>query len=215
MPIISGTTIIMKIVVVSAHPDDLEIGCAGTLKYFQDQGADITSVITVAPSAEVNAARDCNIVSAELQKSYSQSGWNLRVFSTPLHANGRPNLTCDNNTMSELAELIDSCDLAIIPNPQDSHQDHRTTYDLAWPIVQRRAREVWCMHSWPYCYHYQQNSANMYVGINWDFKRQLLECYDSYLTAPDIEKIHTLNRMWGHKSGHKEAEAFELIYKYV
>jgi LmbE family N-acetylglucosaminyl deacetylase len=205
----------MKIVVVSAHPDDLEIGCAGTLNYFKKQGADITSVITVAPSVEVNTARDCNIVNAELQNSYSQTGWNLRVFPTPLHVNGRPNLVCDNNTMSELAQLIDSCDLAIIPNPQDSHQDHKNTYQLAWPIVQRRAREVWCMHSWPYCYHYQQNSANMYVGIDWNFKQQLLECYASYLTVQDIEKIHTLNRMWGHKSANSAAEAFELVYKYV
>lgn len=205
----------MKIVAVSPHPDDLEIACAGTLKHFQDQGAEITSVITVAPSAEVNAARDYDRVSAELQKSYSRSGWNLRVFATPLHANGRPNLTCDNNTMTDLSRLIDSCDLAIIPNPQDSHQDHRNTYDLIWPIVQRRAQEVWCMHSWPYCYHYQQNRANIYMGIDWRFKQQLLECYDSYLTDLDIEKIRTLNRMWGHKSGNSEAEAFELVYKYV
>jgi LmbE family N-acetylglucosaminyl deacetylase len=205
----------MKIVVVSAHPDDLEIACGGTLKHFQDQGADITSIITVAPSAEVNVARDYNIVNKELQKSYNQSGWNLRIFQTPLHANGRPNLTCDNNTMTELAELIESCDLAIIPNMQDSHQDHKNTHDLVWPIVQRRAREVWMMHSWPYCYHYQQNSANMYVGIDWKFKQGLLECYNSYLTAQDIEKIHTINRMWGHKSAHSEAEAFELVYKYV
>jgi LmbE family N-acetylglucosaminyl deacetylase len=205
----------MKIVAISSHPDDLEIGCGGTLKHFQDQGADITSVITVAPSAEINTQRDFEIVQQELASSYQRSGWNLRVFNTPLHANGRPNLVCDNNTMTDLAQLIDSCDLAIIPNPQDSHQDHKNTYHLVWPIVQRRAQEAWCMHSWPYCYHYQQNSANMYVGIDWDFKRQLLECYNSYLTALDIEKIHTLNRMWGHKSGNPAAEAFELVYKYV
>ena len=205
----------MKIIVISPHPDDVEIACAGTLKHFQDQGADITSVITVAPSAEVNAARDQHTVTQELQKSYDRSGWNLRIFDTPLHANGRPNLVCDNNTMTELAELIDSCDLAIIPNPEDSHQDHRTSYYLAWPIVQRRAREVWVMQSWPYCYHYKQNRANMYVGIDWNHKRQLLECYDSYLTTNHIEKIHTLNCMWGHKSGHSHAEAFELVYKYV
>lgn len=205
----------MKIVVISPHPDDLEIACAGTLKHFQDQGADITSVITVAPSAEVNAARDLDTVTQELQKSYDRSGWNLRILDTPLHANGRPNLVCDNNTMTELAELIDSCDLAIVPNQEDSHQDHRTSYHLAWPIVQRRAREVWVMQSWPYCYHYKHNRANMYVGIDWNHKRQLLECYDSYLTTNHIEKIHTLNCMWGHKSGHAHAEAFELVYKYV
>lgn len=205
----------MKIFVISPHPDDLEIACAGTLKYFQDRGAEITSVVTVAPAAEVNANRNLKTVCSELEKSYNKSGWNLKIFSTPLHDNGRPNLTCDNNTMTELAKLIDHCDLAIIPNVQDSHQDHRNTYHLAWPIVQRRAREVWTMQSWPYCYHYQQNSSNIYIGIDWNFKQDLLKCYNSYLTDKDIEKIHTINCMWGDKSGHSEAEAFELVYKYV
>lgn len=205
----------MKVVVISAHPDDMEIGCAGTLKYLQDRGAHITSVITVAPSAEDNPARNKTVVSQELLASYNKSGWDLRIFDTPLHANGRPNLVCDNNTMAALAELIDSCDLAIIPNPEDSHQDHRTSYHLAWPIVQRRAREVWVMQSWPYCYHYTRNSANMYMGIDWNFKQTLLECYGSYLSSAAIEKIKTINAMWGHKSGNAHAEAFELIYKYV
>jgi LmbE family N-acetylglucosaminyl deacetylase len=205
----------MKILVISAHPDDLEIGCSGTLNYFQNQGAVITSVITVAPSAEVNPARDRNTVSKELFASYNRSGWPIRIFKTDLHANGRPNLVCNNNTMTELAKLIDTADLVILPNRQDSHQDHRTTYELAWPIVQRRAREVWMMHSWPYCYQYQQNQANMYVGINWSFKQSLLECYSSYLSQNDIEKIKTLNQMWGHKSGHEHAEAFEILYRYV
>lgn len=205
----------MNIVVISAHPDDLEIGCAGTLKRFYDQGAGITSVITVCPSVEDNPARDRDIVCQELEHSYNKSGWTVKVFATPLHANGRPNLVCDNNTMTELAKLIDTCDLAIIPNSQDSHQDHRTTHDLAWPIVQRRAQEVWVMQSWPYCYHYKQNHANVYVKIDWDFKQNLLECYGSYLSDKDIEKIKTVNAMWGHKSGNTHAEAFELVYKYV
>jgi LmbE family N-acetylglucosaminyl deacetylase len=205
----------MKIVVISAHPDDLEIACAGTLKHFYDQGADITSVITVAPSAEINPNRDYKTVTRELESSYAQSGWRLKIFDTPVHHNGRPNLVCDNNTMTELAKLINHCDLAIIPNVQDSHQDHRNTYHLSWPIVQGRAREVWSMQSWPYCYHYQENRANMYVGIDWNFKQRLLECYSSYLTDTDIEKIKTVNAMWGHKSRNTHAEAFELIYKYV
>jgi hypothetical protein len=205
----------MKIAVISAHPDDVEIACAGTLKKFHDQGAEILSVITVSPSIEVNPARDQNIVTKELLDSYSKSGWNWRLFETDLHSNGRPNLVCNNTTMTALAKHIGPVDLAIIPNPQDSHQDHRTTHDLAWPIVQRQAREVWKMHSWPYCYHYGRNSANMFVGIDWSFKQMLLECYSSYLYDTDIEKIKTVNAMWGHKSGNTHAEAFELVYKYV
>ena len=205
----------MKIVVVSAHPDDLEIACSGTLKKYQEQGADIISVITVKPSEEVNPERNEDIVLEELKNSYTLSGFELRVLDTNLHPNGRPNLTCDNNTMDQLSELIDSCDLAIIPNPQDFHQDHRTTYELAFPLLQRRAKEVWCMESWPYSYQYKENTANIYIGIDWQFKQNLLQCYNSYITEDRLRQIRNLSRVYGDKSGNPDAEAFTLQYKYV
>jgi LmbE family N-acetylglucosaminyl deacetylase len=205
----------MKIIAVTAHPDDMEIACSGTLKKFQDEGAEIISVVTVKPSAEVNEDRTKWIVEHELAQSYKKSNFELRVLDTDLHANGRPNLVCNNNTMDALADLIESCDLAIIPNPQDYHQDHRTTYELVWPLLQRRAQEVWLMESWPYCYQYKNNTANMYVGIDWHFKRNLLQCYDSYITENKLEQIQNLSRVYGNKSGNIDAEAFTLQYKYV
>jgi len=205
----------MKIIAITPHPDDLEIACAGTLKKFQDKGAEIISVITVKPSAETNADRTKWIVENELEKSYKLSGFELRVLDTDLHANGRPNLVCNNNTMDALSELIDSCDLAIIPNPEDFHQDHRTTYELAWPLLQKRALEVWTMTSWPYSYQYQKNTANVYIGIDWNFKQSLLQCYSSYITEPKLEQIRNLSRVYGDKSGNMDAEAFTLLYKYV
>lgn len=205
----------MKILVVSAHPDDLEIACSGTLKKYKDAGAEIISVITVRPSAETNTNRSESIVAAELAASYAISKFKLRILDTDLHANGRPNLVCDNNTMDSLSKLVESCDLAIIPNPEDYHQDHRTTYELAWPLVQKYAREVWTMTSWPYSYHYQKNTANIYIGVDWDFKQSLLECYNSYITPEKLAQIKNLSRVYGDKSGNIDAEAFTLVYKYV
>jgi LmbE family N-acetylglucosaminyl deacetylase len=205
----------MKIIAVTAHPDDLEIACSGTLKKFQDEGAEIISVVTVKPSAEINSDRTKWIVEHELAQSYQLSGFELRVLDTDLHPNGRPNLVGNNNTMTELGNLLEDCDLAIIPNPQDYHQDHRTTYELAWPLMQRHAQEVWCMESWPYSYQYQKNTVNMYVGIDWHFKQNLLQCYSSYITTDRLEQIRNLSRVYGDKSGNADAEAFTLQYKYV
>jgi LmbE family N-acetylglucosaminyl deacetylase len=204
-----------KIVVITAHPDDMEIGCSGTLKRFQDEGSEIISIVTVKPSAEINSNRSKYIVEYELDNSYKLSGFELRIFDTDLHPDGRPNLLCDNRTMTELGYLIDSCDLAIIPNPNDFHQDHNNTFKLSWPLLQKRAREVWALDSWPYCYQYKENTANMYVGIDWNFKKSMLQCYSSYFDDTKINQVHTLSRMHGDKSGTKEAEAFTLMYKYV
>jgi LmbE family N-acetylglucosaminyl deacetylase len=205
----------MKILVVSAHPDDVEIACAGTLRRYQEQGAEIISVVAVQPSTEVNSKRTTAIVTNELNSSYALSGWNLRIFPTPLHAGGRPNLVVNNVNMTHLHDLLEPCDIAIIPNPEDSHQDHRATYELAWPYVKKYARQTWLMHSWPYCHDYN-HAANHYVGIadQWQFKRQLLECYSSYLSMSDIEHIHTANQYWAQRNRQLLAECFTIVNSY-
>jgi LmbE family N-acetylglucosaminyl deacetylase len=205
----------MKILVVSAHPDDVEIACAGTLRRYQQQGAEIISVIAVQPSTEVNPNRNTAIVTNELNSSYALSDWDLRIFPTPLHAGGRPNLVVNNVNMTQLHDLLEPCDIAIIPNPEDSHQDHRATYELAWPYVKKYASRTWLMHSWPYCHDYQR-TANYYVGIadQWAFKRQLLECYGSYLSNADIAHIYTANQYWAQKNRQTLAECFTIVNSY-
>lgn len=207
----------MKILVCTAHPDDMEINCSGTLRRLQQQGHDIISVVTVKPSVEVNKDRSKWIVEHELAKSYELSGFELRVLDTDLHANGRPNLVCNNNTITALSELLESCDIAIIPNPEDSHQDHKTTYELAWPLVKKLAKEVWLMTAWPYCLTYRNNTANLFYDISttWDFKQRLLEAYDSYLTPVEINKILETNRYFGQRNNQSISESFTMVNKYV
>ena len=207
----------MNVMVIGSHPDDLEIACSGTLLRLQAEGALITSVITVKPSAEVHPSRDCQQVTEELNSSYRYSGFQLKILDTELHQDGRPNLVCDNRTMTKLEKLIDTCDIAIIPNPQDYHQDHRNTYNLAWPIVRKKAKEIWIMDSWPYCRHYQENRANLFYDITdqWHNKEELLKCYNSYLSSTDIEDIKTYNRWLGQRGNFQLAESFTIINKYV
>lgn len=207
----------MKILVISPHPDDLEISCAGTLKRFQDQGAEIISVVTIKPSVEDNANRNKDIVAKELESSYRLSGFELRVLDTDLHPNGRPDLKVNNVTMAALRQLLEPCDLAIIPHPEDFHQDHSNTYHLSWPLVFKLAKEVWYMHTVPYCQQHSTNSANLFYNIEdeWTFKKSLLRCYDSYFTHDDVMKIYTANQYWGHQNGGTLAEAFTVKKRYV
>ena len=201
----------MKITVISAHPDDMEIACAGTLLTLQNQGHEITNVITVCPSKEHNTQRDQNIVQNELNASIALSGFTTLIFKTDLHDNGRPNLVVDNNTMSRLGELLEPCDLAIIPNRSDYHQDHRNTHDLVWPLMLKRARSIFFMHSWPYCLH-SKDVPTVYKDITstWDQKQQLLECYGSYFIGNEIEQIKLLNKQWGYVNHTNMAEAFTV-----
>ncbi len=206
----------MKILVVSAHPDDMELACAGHLLKLQSQGAEIVSVITVKPSAEVNSARSKDIVEQELINSYQLSKFKLRIFDTPLHQNGRPNLIVDNNTMTKLSALIDSCDLAIIPDPEDYHQDHRNTFQLSYPLLTSRAREIWTTSSIPYCYHHSTvSSITSDISCHWETKRKLLECYASYMSEEVICKVQISNQYWAGKINAEYAEQFKCIHRHV
>jgi len=207
----------MKVMVISAHPDDMEISCSGTLKRFKNLGADILNIITVKPSVETNNNRNKNIVTKELKNSYNISGFRLKILDTDLHDNGRPNLICDNNTIDKLNELIEQCDIAIIHNPEDSHQDHQTSYKLSWPLVNKIAKEVWLMTSWPYCLTYKTNSANLFYDISdtWNFKQSLLESYPSYITSEKIKLIKNANQYFGQSINQSLAESFTIVKKYV
>lgn len=207
-----------QVLVVSAHPDDLEISCSGTLKRLQDQGYSVVSVVAVKPSGEANPNRTQSIVQAELENSYQLSGFELRIFDTDLRSNSRPNLVADNVTMTEMCKLLEPCDIAIIPNPQDSHQDHRNTYHLVYPALIKLAKEIWLMDSYPYSLRYKENTANLFYNISgepWLFKQRLLECYPSALSASQVANIRLCNHYNGLKSGVNLAEAFTIVQKNV
>lgn len=202
----------MKIQVISPHPDDLEISCSGTLLSFQQQGHDITSIITVCPSEESNPDRNRKTVETELSQSYKISTWPLKIFDTDLHSNGRPNLRHDNVTMTRLSHLIEYSDLIILPNPNDYHQDHVNTYHLCLPLALKRCRTIWTMHGWPYCYHHNIK-PNLFRDITpyWSTKKQLLDCYSSYITPTHIDQIKRLNQVWGDQNQCELAEAFTVV----
>jgi len=204
-----------RVLVFTAHPDDFEIGCSGTCKKLQTQGYEIVSIVTVRPSAETNNNRSKEIVNGELTHSYNISKFRLKVFNTDLHSNGRPNLAVNNNTITSLSTLMEDCEIAILPNPEDYHQDHSNTYKLAYPLV-KNVQQVWCMHSWPYCLHYTQSRPNLYVDITnqWQFKQSLLNCYTSYITDENIKQIKKVNQYAGLNPGVELAEAFTILHQY-
>jgi LmbE family N-acetylglucosaminyl deacetylase len=137
------------------------------------------------------------------------------VFNTPMHDSGRPNLKFNNVTMSDLERMLEHCDLAILPDVNDYHQDHANTFHLAFPWLSKNAKEIWSMKSVPYAHYHLQNSANLFVDISaqWAFKKSLLQCYNSYLTDTHIKDIETSNQYWGQRNNASHAEAFTIIQK--
>ena len=193
-----------KYLIITAHPDDLEMGCGGLVSRVIKEGGTVTNLILVKPSAEHNDKRDENIVKSELEKSKSLLKANTIIYDTPLHDNGRPNLTLSNNLVSYAESFI-----------QDHHQDHRVCYDVARSISRKHFEQFWCMDQPPYNLHYKNFDCNQYIDITdyVDQKRKLLESYKTYFNNDSIETIINYNKYRGSFLGAgKVAETFQIMY---
>ncbi len=208
----------MRICCLTAHPDDLELGCAGTLLKFQEQGAVIDSVVLVKPSIEVRDGRTMQNIVDECHRSYEISGFNLKVHDTATFYNGRPNLTCDTNTITLVGELVKNTDydLVMLPHPEDWHQDHRTVHDIGTSLFTKRATEIWTMDQWPYAARHAHGNIKVDITQQWEKKMSMICCYETYFTDPaDLEEIDRTHKYWAVTTPANYCESFSLEKRYV
>jgi len=204
-----------KFFIITAHPDDLEMGCGGLVQKINHSGGSVTNLIMVRPSAEHNTKRSKDIVEKELQDSKDILGFDTVIYDTPLHANGRPNLTLTNNLVSFAESVGKDHDILISHWREDYHQDHRVCFDLAVSVARKNFQQFWCMDQPPYNLHYRNFNCNRYVDITEykDKKVRSLEAYSSYFEQHYIDTIINYNKYRGSFLGNgKLAETFNVIY---
>ena len=201
--------------IITAHPDDLEMGCGGLVSKIKAHGGSVTNLILVKPSVEQRGSRNKEIVEKELKESSNVLGMEVITYDTPLHGNGRPNLVLDNNLITFAESVAEDKQVLISHWREDHHQDHRVCYDVARSIARKGFEQFWCMDEPPYNLHYRQFQPNLYVDItdHLDKKIQALGCYNSYFAQHDIDQIINYNRYRGGFIGpDKVAETFNLVY---
>ena len=207
-----------KLLIITAHPDDLEMGCGGLVSKTVANGGSVTNLILVKPSAEHNEKRNEQVVKQELEKSRNILKFETVIYDTPLHDNGRPNLTLTNNLITFAESCVDNHDILISHWREDHHQDHRVCYDVARSVARKHFEQFWCMDEPPYNLHYKQFDCNNYVDIT-DYvqqKRIALESYGSYFDSKAIETIINYNKYRGSFLGeNKVAETFHLMYNKI
>ena len=204
--------------IITAHPDDLEMACGGLVAKIKASGGSVTNLILVQPSAEINEKRNMDIVKKELEKSQDILGFKSVVYNTPLHDNGRPNLTLDNNLVTDAEQVAQGHDILITHWKEDHHQDHRVCYDVGRSIARKNFQQFWCMDEPPYNLHYKNFNCNQYVDIT-DFvetKIKALQSYDTYFNKDSIDTIINYNRYRGSFLGAgKVAETFQIMYNKI
>jgi N-acetylglucosamine malate deacetylase 1 len=204
--------------ILSAHPDDAEMSCGGLIDKIISNGGRVLNYIMVRPSAEVHVKRNKSIVNKELQNSQKILKFELKIYDTPLHKNGRPNLTLNNNLITEIEKEITGFDVLITHWQEDSHQDHRICYEIGKIISRKSFQEFWCMDAVPYNIRYKNFDANLYVDITASVNNNIkaMKCYNSYLDTASIEQIINYNKYRGCFIGkNKVAETFSIQYQKI
>lgn len=202
-----------NILAIGAHPDDIEIGCAGSLLSYAEKSWDIFYIIaSLGEQCNVNGNTLSDIM--EIRKTESKKAADsigvkeiffLMLPDTYIEHNG---LTVGN---IERILIQTKPDLIFTHTLQDKHQDHRNIGHATISACRRTKTNI---------LHYETPSTAQSfhpvifsdISAFMEKKIKILKCFSSqnekiYL---DNEAIIGLARYRGYTSGSKYAETFEV-----
>lgn len=111
------------ILAIGPHPDDIELGCFGTLSKFKDSGDNVN--ILVLTKGESGASGD----------RMEESRASAKLIDASLYFENLKDRYVSEGpeTITIIEKYIDKLkpDIVFIPTGIDTHQDHRSTYNAA------------------------------------------------------------------------------------
>ena len=111
-----------KILAIGPHPDDIELGCFGTMARFKKEGDEIHFlVLSKGEGGTIEGDR-----TVESKKSASLINANLYIESLPDRF-----ISEGLSTISVLEKYVEMLnpDIVFMPTGNDTHQDHRATFN--------------------------------------------------------------------------------------
>jgi N-acetylglucosamine malate deacetylase 1 len=218
-----------KALIVSAHPDDETIGCAGTMLQLGSNGWKLYWLIFT----DVYAG---SIWSEQYIASRKKEIPMISEFFgfKETHHLGYPTTTLDEIPMgkmvSESAQIISSIrpDWVFFPNRSDVHTDHRITADVIFsacksfrtPYINRLLMYE-CLSETEFGFPTQDKAfvPNFFVDVSRYLgqKKEAMKIYRSEVMEPPFprskENLEALARYRGSRIGVDYAEAFMSIYE--
>lgn len=191
----------LRVVALGAHPDDIEIGCGGTLLALAAQGADIrTLVLTGTTDREEEARTAARAFGVATDPQFG----GLRDARLPA--------TWDavKDALHELRDAVPDPHIVFAPRPEDAHQDHA--------LLGKVIASVW---RGPLLLHYEipkwdgdLGRPNVYVPLSTEVAQRkvalLNECFPSQASRGwwDDEFFFSIMRLRGAETQSRYAEAF-------
>ena len=194
-----------RVLAIGAHPDDVEIGCGGTLARHHAKG-DMLSILTLSRGA---AGGDVNLRATEAHRAADILGAHLQLGNLrDAHiSEGVATISIIEAAIRELkpTHVYTHCS-------EDTHQDHRAVH-AASLVATRNVPNVYC---------YQSPSATVefrprrFVDIT-HFIGQKIKVIDAYHSQ--VERMESIQsdvivataRYWGRFAGYVLAEPLKVI----
>ena len=195
---------IMNILAIGAHPDDIEYGCCGTILKHVKRGDKVFFVVL----SQGGRGGDKDIRKEEAEESAKAIGAKLFMFDFP-----DTSIPQSHEVIEKLEEIIKQTrpDRIYTHSIKDMHQDHRNVaYNTL--AAARNIPEIFCFES-PSLY--LDFRPNYYIDVT-DFIPQKTKILDRFKTqnGKDFMKINAIQglaQFRGLASSVKHAEAFEAI----
>jgi LmbE family N-acetylglucosaminyl deacetylase len=130
----------MKILAVGAHPDDIELGCGGTLLCHGARGDEINLLVLTTGEQGPHAARS-RISEQEDAAAFLGANLFWGGFEDGAIPEGREGIMAVEAVMNRTG-----ADMVYAPAQHDTHQDHRAAAIIALAAA-RRASRVLCYES--------------------------------------------------------------------
>lgn len=207
-----------KVLIVSPHTDDAELGCGGTIAKFVQEDKDVYLVAFSSAKRSIPEGFKQDATSNEMKKASKILGMkeeNVRVldFEVRIFPKFRQEI---------LQKLIDlrneiNPDMVIIPSKKDTHQDHQVITNESFRAFKKSTLSIYGYEQPWNCFTFDTTG---FVPLDEEHITAKINALKEYKTQSqkeylDSEFIRGLAMTRGVVIGRKYAEAFEIIKQII